>query len=223
MSLIIDVESKYPDAAELGELYRAAGFELYLVGGIVRDNLLDDGGHFTDFDLTTDATPEQSEQILRAWGEHTWDIGKEYGTISARKNGVVYEVTTYRAEVYVSDSRKPTVEFGTDLSADLVRRDFTINAMVAALPSGEVVDLFGGVEDLRAGVLRTPRSPEESFSEDPLRMMRAARFAARFNLEVAPEVFEAMREMAGRIEIISAERVRDELVKLIEADYPRVG
>lgn len=163
MSLIIDVESKYPDAAELGELYRAAGFELYLVGGIVRDNLLDDGGHFTDFDLTTDATPEQSEQILRAWGEHTWDIGKEYGTISARKNGVVYEVTTYRAEVYVSDSRKPTVEFGTDLSADLVRRDFTINAMAAALPSGEVVDLFGGVEDLREGVLRTPRSPQESF------------------------------------------------------------
>ena len=139
MSLIIDVVSKYPDAAELGELYRAAGFELYLVGGIVRDNLLDDGGHFTDFDLTTDATPEQSEQILRGWGEHTWDIGKEYGTISARKNGVVYEVTTYRAEVYVSDSRKPTVEFGTDLSADLVRRDFTINAMAAALPSGEVV------------------------------------------------------------------------------------
>lgn len=223
MSLFIDVVSKYPDAAELGELYRAAGFELYLVGGIVRDNLLDDGGHFTDFDLTTDATPEQSEQILRGWGEHTWDIGKEYGTISARKNGVVYEVTTYRAEVYVSDSRKPTVEFGTDLSADLVRRDFTINAMAAALPSGEVVDLFGGVEDLRAGVLRTQRSPEESFSEDPLRMMRAARFAARFNLEVAPEVFEAMREMAGRIEIISAERVRDELVKLIEADYPRVG
>ena len=104
------------------------------MGGIVRDNLLDDGGHFTDFDLTTDATPEQSEQILRGWGEHTWDIGKEYGTISARKNGVVYEVTTYRAEVYVSDSRKPTVEFGTDLSADLVRRDFTINAMAAALP-----------------------------------------------------------------------------------------
>ena len=223
MSLFIDVVSKYPDAAELGELYRAAGFELYLVGGIVRDNLLDDGGHFTDFDLTTDATPEQSEQILCGWGEHTWDIGKEYGTISARKNGVVYEVTTYRAEVYVSDSRKPTVEFGTDLSADLVRRDFTINAMAAALPSGEVVDLFGGVEDLRAGVLRTPRSPEESFSEDPLRMMRAARFAARFNLEVAPEVFEAMREMAGRIEIISAERVRDELVKLMEKETDEDG
>ena len=223
MSQKIDVLSKFPDAAQLGELYRRAGFELYLVGGIVRDQLRDTPGDFTDFDLTTDATPAESEQILRGWGEHVWDIGKEYGTISARKNGAVYEVTTYRAEVYASDSRKPTVEFGTDLRADLVRRDFTMNAMAASLPSGEVVDLFGGAKDLAEGVLRTPRSPQDSFSEDPLRMMRAARFTARFNLQVAPDVFEAMRQMASRIEIISAERVRDELVKLICADYPRVG
>lgn len=223
MSQKIDVLSKFPDAAQLGELYRRAGFELYLVGGIVRDQLRDTPGDFTDFDLTTDATPAESEQILRVWGEHVWDIGKEYGTISARKNGAVYEVTTYRAEVYASDSRKPTVEFGTDLRADLVRRDFTMNAMAASLPSGEVVDLFDGAKDLAEGVLRTPRSPQDSFSEDPLRMMRAARFAARFNLQVAPDVFEAMRQMASRIEIISAERVRDELVKLICADYPRVG
>ena len=223
MSQKIDVLSKFPDAAQLGELYRRAGFELYLVGGIVRDQLRDTPGDFTDFDLTTDATPAESEQILRVWGEHVWDIGKEYGTISARKNGAVYEVTTYRAEVYASDSRKPTVEFGTDLRADLVRRDFTMNAMAASLPSGEVVDLFGGAKDLAEGVLRTPRSPQDSFSEEPVRMMRAARFAARFNLQVAPDVFEAMRQMASRIEIISAERVRDELVKLICADYPRVG
>ena len=223
MSQKIDVLSKFPDAAQLGELYRRAGFELYLVGGIVRDQLRDTPGDFTDFDLTTDATPAESEQILRGWGEHVWDIGKEYGTISARKNGAVYEVTTYRAEVYAFDSRKPTVEFGTDLRADLVRRDFTMNAMAASLPSGEVVDLFDGAKDLVEGVLRTPRSPQDSFSEDPLRMMRAARFAARFNLQVAPDVFEAMRQMASRIEIISAERVRDELVKLICADYPRVG
>ena len=223
MSQKLDVLSKYPDAVELGELYRQAGFDLYLVGGLVRGELRNTPGEFTDFDMTTNATPAQSEQILSAWGEHIWDIGKEYGTISARKNGAVYEVTTYRAEVYVADSRKPTVEFGTDLKADLIRRDFTINAMAAALPSGEIVDLFHGTKDLAEGVLRTPRSPQESFSEDPLRMMRAARFAARFNLTVAPEVFEAMRQMAPRIEIISAERVRDELIKLICADYPRVG
>lgn len=223
MSQKLDVLSKYPDAVELGELYRQAGFDLYLVGGLVRDELRNTPGEFTDFDMTTNATPAQSERILSAWGEHIWDIGKEYGTISARKNGAVYEVTTYRAEVYVADSRKPTVEFGTDLKADLIRRDFTINAMAAALPSGEIVDLFHGTKDLAEGVLRTPRSPQESFSEDPLRMMRAARFAARFNLTVAPEVFEAMRQMAPRIEIISAERVRDELIKLICADYPRVG
>ena len=223
MSQKLDVLSKYPDAVELGELYRQAGFDLYLVGGLVRDELRNTPGEFTDFDMTTNATPAQSERILSAWGEHIWDIGKEYGTISARKNGAVYEVTTYRAEVYVADSRKPTVEFGTDLKADLIRRDFTINAMAAELPSGEIVDLFHGTKDLAEGVLRTPRSPQESFSEDPLRMMRAARFAARFNLTVAPEVFEAMRQMAPRIEIISAERVRDELIKLICADYPRVG
>lgn len=228
MSQKIDVLLKYPDAAELGELYRCAGFELYLVGGVVRDELHGGGlgqgaGSLTDCDLTTDATPDQSEQILRSWGENVWVIGKEYGTVSASKNGVVYEVTTYRAEVYVSDSRKPTVEFGTDLRADLVRRDFTINAMAAALPSGEVVDLFGGRADLAEGVLRTPRSPQLSFSEDPLRMMRAARFVARFNLRVDPQVFEAMGQMAQRIEIISAERVRDELVKLVCADYPRAG
>ncbi len=138
MSQKLDVLSKYPDAVELGELYRQAGFDLYLVGGLVRDELRNTPGEFTDFDMTTNATPAQSEQILSAWGEHIWDIGKEYGTISARKNGAVYEVTTYRAEVYVADSRKPTVEFGTDLKADLIRRDFTINAMAAALPSGKL-------------------------------------------------------------------------------------
>ena len=185
MSQKLDVLSKYPDAVELGELYRQAGFDLYLVGGLVRDELRNTPGEFTDFDMTTNATPAQSERILSAWGEHIWDIGKEYGTISARKNGAVYEVTTYRAEVYVADSRKPTVEFGTDLKADLIRRDFTINAMAAALPSGEIVDLFHGTKDLAEGVLRTPRSPQESFSEDPLRMMRAARFAGSIRSDAA--------------------------------------
>lgn len=223
MSQKIDVLSKYPDAAELGQAYRRAGFELYLVGGIVRDEVLGNPGKFTDFDLTTDATPEQSEQILRSWGEKVWDIGKKYGTISALKNGAVYEVTTYRAEVYVSDSRKPEVEFGTNLRADLVRRDFTMNAMAASLPDGQIIDLFNGAGDLAEGVLRTPRSPDQSFEEDPLRMMRAVRFAARFNLRLAPEVFEAMSRMASRLKIISAERIRDELVKLICAPHPLVG
>ncbi|MDO5749585.1 MAG: CCA tRNA nucleotidyltransferase [Rothia sp. (in: high G+C Gram-positive bacteria)] len=227
MSQKIDVLKKYPDAVALGELFARAGFQLYLVGGIVRDIIRhsqqNSSDTFTDFDLTTDAEPEQIQQIIAPWAEKTWDIGKEYGTISARKNGVVYEITTYRAEVYASDSRKPTVTFGKDLREDLIRRDFTMNAMAARLPDGAIVDLFEGQRDLAEGIIRTPRSPQDSFSEDPLRMMRAARFVARFNMKLAPEVFEAMEQMASRIEIISAERVRDELVKLIVAPYPKAG
>ena len=227
MSQKIDVLKMYPDAVALGELFARAGFELYLVGGIVRDIIRhsqqDSSDTFTDFDLTTDAEPEQIQQIIAPWAEKMWDIGKEYGTISARKNGVIYEITTYRAEVYASDSRKPTVTFGKDLREDLIRRDFTMNAMAARLPDGQIVDLFEGQRDLAEGIIRTPRSPQDSFSEDPLRMMRAARFVARFNMKLAPEVFEAMSQMASRIEIISAERVRDELVKLIIAPYPKAG
>jgi len=195
MSQKLDVLSKYPDAVELGELYRQAGFDLYLVGGLVRDELRNAPGEFTDFDMTTNATPAQSEQILSAWGEHIWDIGKEYGTISARKNGAVYEVTTYRAEVYVADSRKPTVEFGTDLKADLIRRDFTINAMAVCLNAenfGQLIDPFDGLYDLEDGIIRTPLDPDITFSDDPLRMLRCVRFATQLRFFIEDETFDAL-------------------------------
>ncbi|GGR44933.1 poly(A) polymerase [Nocardioides luteus] len=210
-----------PVIDSLGEAFARAGHELALVGGPVRDAML--GRPHNDLDFTTSARPEETEKILRTWGEALWDMGRDFGTIGTRKGPWQVEVTTYRSEAYSADSRKPTVAYGTSLADDLVRRDFTVNAMAVRLPGREVVDLYGGVVDLATRVLRTPSTPEESFSDDPLRMMRAARFAAQLGFEVAPEVVAAMKDMAGRIEIISAERVRDELVKLICAPYPRRG
>lgn len=205
----------------LGEMFAEAGHELALVGGPVRDAMLGRPHH--DLDFATSATPEQTERLLKAWGDATWDMGRDFGTIGARSGPWVVEVTTYRAEAYDPDSRKPSVAFGDSLTGDLVRRDFTVNSMAVRIPGRVVEDPYGGVVDLAHGVLRTPGRPEDSFSDDPLRMMRAARFTAQLGFTVAPEVVEAMSAMADRISIISAERVRDELVKLVCAPYPRRG
>ncbi|GAA4351045.1 CCA tRNA nucleotidyltransferase [Angustibacter luteus] len=208
-------------AQSLGERFAAAGFDLALVGGSVRDLILK--RRVNDLDFTTDATPEQTERVLAGWADATWDVGRAFGTIGARHGGDVVEVTTYRAEAYEADSRKPAVAYGTSLDDDLVRRDFTVNAMALALPSGEFVDPHGGLTDLAQGLLRTPGTPESSFTDDPLRMMRAARFAAQLGFEVAPQVRTAMAAMADRLSIVSAERVRDELTKLLLSPNPRVG
>ena len=210
-----------PVIDELGERFAAAGHELALVGGPVRDAML--GRHSGDLDFTTSARPEQTERILRGWGDAWWDMGRDFGTIGCRKGDWVVEVTTYRSEAYDPASRKPEVQYGDTLAGDLGRRDFTVNAMAVRLPGQQVEDPYGGVVDLASRVLRTPGRPEDSFSDDPLRMMRAARFAAQLGFTVDEPVIAAMRGMADRITIVSAERVRDELVKLICAPYPRLG
>lgn len=206
---------------ELGERFVAAGHQLHLVGGPVRDAML--GRLQDDLDFTTSATPEEVERLLKGWAEAVWDIGRAFGTIGCRKGGWTIEITTYRSEAYSPDSRKPEVVYGTDLGGDLGRRDFTVNAMAVSIPDRRFEDPFGGIVDLAHRVLRTPGRPEDSFSDDPLRMMRAARFAAQLGFDVAPEVVAAMTAMAERIDVISAERVRDELVKLVCAPYPRLG
>ncbi len=206
---------------ELGRRFTEAGHELALVGGPVRDAML--GRQHNDLDLTTSARPEETERLLAGWADATWDMGRAFGTIGCRRGPWQVEITTYRSEAYDPDSRKPAVDFGDSLPGDLGRRDFTVNAMAVRLPGRELEDPYGGVVDLAHRLLRTPGRPEDSFSDDPLRMMRAARFAAQLGFTVAPEVVEAMTAMAERIDIVSAERVRDELVKLVSAPYPRVG
>ena len=206
---------------ELGARFTAAGEQIALVGGPVRDAML--GRLHHDLDFTTSARPEVTERLLKGWADALWDMGRAFGTIGARKGDYQVEITTFRSEEYDASSRKPSVDFGDTLAGDLGRRDFTVNAMAVSLPGNVVEDPYGGVVDLAHGLLRTPGRPEDSFSDDPLRMMRAARFAAQLGFTVDPAVVEAMRDMAGRIEIISAERVRDELVKLVCAPYPRRG
>ncbi|WP_053762788.1 CCA tRNA nucleotidyltransferase [Streptomyces sp. AS58] len=210
-----------PVADDLARRFQEAGFSLALVGGSVRDALLGRLGN--DLDFTTDARPEDVLKIMRPWADSLWDVGIAFGTVGAQKDGYQIEVTTYRSEAYDRTSRKPEVSYGDSIEDDLVRRDFTVNAMAVALPEHRFVDPYGGRDDLAARVLRTPGTPEDSFSDDPLRMMRAARFAAQLDFEVAPEVVAAMKEMSGRIEIVSAERVRDELNKLILSANPRKG
>lgn len=206
---------------DLGERFAARGFELALVGGSVRDAMLGRLGN--DLDLTTNARPDDIQRIMRPWCDSVWDVGIRFGTVGGMKDGYQIEVTTYRAESYTDDSRKPTVEFGDSLPDDLVRRDFTINAMAITLPDMGFVDLHGGVSDLAAGILRTPGRPEDSFSDDPLRMMRAARFASQLQMTVEPETVAAMTAMASRLEIVSPERIRDELSKLLLGADPRRG
>jgi poly(A) polymerase len=217
--------ARSPVLVELGERFAAAGHALHLVGGSVRDALL--GRLGDDLDLTTDAHPDQVLALVDDWAEARWDAGIAFGTVGLQKRGQRIEVTTYRAESYEPGSRKPVVSYGTSLEEDLVRRDFAMNAMALALPDwrapGAFVDLYGGLDDLAAGVIRTPGRPEDSFDDDPLRMLRAARFAAQLGFVVAPDVVAAMRERAPRLAIVSAERVRGELEKLLLAPYPRRG
>ncbi|MGW4920978.1 CCA tRNA nucleotidyltransferase [Streptomyces parvulus] len=210
-----------PVADDLARRFQEAGFSLALVGGSVRDALLGRLGN--DLDFTTDARPQDVLKIVRPWADAVWEVGIAFGTVGAQKDGYQVEVTTYRSEAYDRTSRKPEVSYGDSIEPDLVRRDFTVNAMAVALPEKKFIDPHGGLDDLAARVLRTPGTPEESFSDDPLRMMRAARFAAQLDFEVAPEVVAAMKDMAGRIDIVSAERVRDELNKLILSAHPRKG
>ena len=207
--------------SELGELFAKAGHELALVGGPVRDAML--GRHHNDLDFATSARPDETERLLSRWGDALWDMGRDFGTIGCRKGEWVVEVTTYRSDVYDPESRKPAVDFGDTLVGDLGRRDFTVNAMAVRMPGQELEDPYGGVVDLAHRLLRTPGRPEDSFSDDPLRMMRAARFAAQLGFTVDPAAVQAMTDMAERITIISAERVRDELVKTICAPHPRLG
>ncbi|MDK0520808.1 CCA tRNA nucleotidyltransferase [Streptomyces sp. ML-6] len=210
-----------PVADDLARRFQEAGFSLALVGGSVRDALLGRLGN--DLDFTTDARPETVLKIVRPWADSVWEVGIAFGTVGAQKDGYQIEVTTYRSEAYDRTSRKPEVSYGDSIEADLVRRDFTVNAMAVALPQKHFIDPHGGLEDLAERVLRTPGTPEESFSDDPLRMLRAARFAAQLDFDVAPDVVTAMTEMAGRIEIVSAERVREELNKLLLSAHPRKG
>jgi poly(A) polymerase len=211
-----------PLAAELGERFRVAGFELYLVGGVVRDAILDRAG-VGDFDFATDAPPHETTKILRGWAERQYLVGVRFGTVGARKDGRLLEITTFREEMYAEEHRKPAVSFARDIETDLSRRDFTINAMAVRLPEGGFVDPFGGVRDLAARRLDTPRDPEMAFSDDPLRMLRAARFASQLEVEPSERVVRAMRDMRDRIEIVSSERIRDELDKLLVAPRPSRG
>ena len=210
-----------PLLEDLGSRFARAGHRLALVGGPVRDALL--GRDSLDLDFTTDARPEQTVPLLRSWGDSYWEIGREFGTIGARKGEHVVEVTTFRSDSYDVASRKPEVQFGDTLEGDLLRRDFTVNAMALELPALTFVDPHGGLTDLAAGRLRTPGTPELSFGDDPLRMMRAARFAAQLGFTPVPEAIAAMTAMAERISIVSAERVRAELEKLLLAADPRAG
>jgi poly(A) polymerase len=210
-----------PVVVELGELFARAGHEIALVGGPVRDVFL--GDIPGDLDLTTDAVPERVLEITRSWADKTWEVGIAFGTIGMRKGDQIFEITTYRSESYRPLSRKPDVRYGTSLEADLARRDFSINAMAARLPSFELVDPFGGLEALKEKVIRTPGRPEESFSDDPLRILRAARFAARLGFTVADDVQLAMCQQADRLSIVSAERITDELTKLMLTVAPETG
>jgi poly(A) polymerase len=206
---------------ELGERFGGAGHELALVGGPVRDAFL--GRTSPDLDFTTDASPDQTLALIRGWADAHWEIGRDFGTIGLRKGPSVIEITTFRTDVYDRQSRKPEVAFGRSLADDLVRRDFTVNAMALTLPSLEFVDLHGGLADLAARRLRTPATPEESFADDPLRMMRAARFASQLGFTVADEVYAAMVARADTLAMVSAERVRDEFSKLLLSANPRAG
>ncbi|HEV2993772.1 MAG TPA: CCA tRNA nucleotidyltransferase [Acidimicrobiia bacterium] len=206
---------------ELAQRLTAAGHECYLVGGTVRDAFL--GATSPDVDLSTDATPDEVQRLASGWADDLWLQGARFGTVAMHKGGLRLEVTTYRADVYRPESRKPTVSYGTRIEEDLVRRDFTINAMALRLPEPVLVDPHGGAADLAARVLRTPQAPAVSFEADPLRMLRAARFVAAFTLTPRPELVDAMGTLRHRLEIVSPERVRDELNRLLRVADPSVG
>jgi poly(A) polymerase len=211
------------ETAEVAARFDAAGRRLFLVGGVVRDLIVNRFTDERDLDFATDARPDEIEAIVTGWADAVWLQGKRFGTIGFRKGGRDHEVTTFRAEAYVPESRKPEVEFADELESDLSRRDFTINAMALSLPDMALVDPFGGVADLVAKRLRTPLDPEVSFTDDPLRMLRAARFIAGYSMVPEPAVTAAVAKHHDRLAIVSAERVRDELDKLIVVDDPGPG
>ena len=212
-----------PLASSLATEFKAKGFKLALVGGPVRDAILGRLGN--DLDFTTDAHPLETKKILKGWAENIWDTGIAFGTVAGKRGDTTVEVTTYRSEKYDEDSRNPDVEYGDSIEGDLSRRDFTINAMALELTTDtpEFIDPFNGIDDLAKKIIRTPASAEQSFSDDPLRMMRAARFAAQLNFTLDDEVVDAMKDMAGRISIISSERIRDEFIKMLLSSAPRTG
>jgi poly(A) polymerase len=215
------LRERVPAVAEIGRLFARHGHELALVGGPVRDVFL--GQEPDDLDLTTDATPERVLEITQDWADTTWTVGIAFGTVGLRKGNSLFEITTYRSEQYGLASRKPDVQYGRSLEEDLGRRDFTINAMAARLPGYELADPFGGLDALREKVLRTPGSPERSFSDDPLRILRAARFAAKLGFTIEDGVRAAMTEQAPRLKIVSAERIAGELTKLMLTPDPATG
>jgi poly(A) polymerase len=217
----LDRVTKSPVLAKLGTLFTTNGFEIALVGGPVRDAFL--GRPTNDLDFTTSAKPDEIVDVLTGSVDAIWDIGREFGTIGARIGDTHVEITTYRADKYDPNSRKPEVAFGIDLNDDLFRRDFTINAMALRLPDGIFVDPFNGLQDLLDGSIKTPGAPEDSFSDDPLRMMRAARFAAQLGFQIEEKTFSAMKNMAERISIVSAERIQVELAKTLLSNQPREG
>lgn len=208
----------------LAERFAASGYKLYLVGGVVRDLLLGrDMSDGRDIDMTTDALPAETKRLVKDWADSVWSQGERFGTIGCQKDGWTFEITTHRAEAYDPESRKPDVVFSDVIDADLSRRDFTVNAMALSLPDPVLLDPFGGAEDLAAGRLRTPLSPEESFSDDPLRMLRAARFLAGYGLTPSDELRAAAVAMCERLSIVSAERIRDEFDKLMVVEDPTPG
>ncbi len=220
-AVLVALRAVAPVTDRLAERFAAAGRELHLVGGFVRDAVL--GRLQPDLDFATDARPEEIVALTRGWVDATWDTGIAFGTVGMRKDEHRLEITTYRSEAYDRTSRKPRVDYGDSLEDDLSRRDFTVNAMAITLPDGTFVDPYGGLRDLLTRVLRTPGRPQDSFSDDPLRMLRAARFAATLPARVAPEVRGAMRSMADRLEIITPDRIQGELTKLLLAPQPRPG
>lgn len=214
-----------PAVTSLAERFAGAGHEIAVVGGAVRDALLGrvHGDTQPDYDFATDASPERVRELVDGWHEGLWTQGERFGSIGFMRDGIRLEVTTYRADLYAPASRKPATSEVADLVTDLGRRDFTVNAMAYVLPERRFVDPLGGAVDLDRKILRTPGTPEDSFTDDPLRMLRAARFVSQLGLAPAPGVVEAMRAMSQRLSIVSAERIRDELSKLLLGTYPSIG
>jgi poly(A) polymerase len=211
------------ETAPLSALFEKAGHRLYLVGGVVRDAVLNRLKPDGDLDFTTDALPDAVEKLVSDWADAVWLQGKRFGTIGLKKGDRLYEITTHRGEAYDPDSRKPSVAFSTDIDVDLSRRDFTVNAMALRLPDMEIVDPYNGLGDLASSKLRTPLSPQQSFDDDPLRMLRAARFISGYSLQPDAALVAAVEKLRSRLSIVSAERVRDELDKLMIVESPTAG
>ena len=212
-----------PLASSLAQAFKAKGFTLALVGGPVRDAILGRLGN--DLDFTTNALPQDTKKILQTWADNIWETGIAFGTVAGKRADTTVEVTTYRSENYDAQSRKPEVVYGKDINGDLSRRDFTVNSMALELTTEkpQFIDPFNGLKDLAERTLRTPGRAEDSFNDDPLRMMRAARFASQLDFEIDPDVLLAIKELAPRISIISAERIRDEFTKILMSENPRKG